>query len=592
MSKDTTFILSSDISKNAVKHLIKSSHPHLASRFKHRFSSDNENPVTVEIVPGDTQEEASAMLETLESVIPKELRRENGKALRVLKDYINAFKDEGSGTTSSIAGLVEGMRAYLITNKNRWLVSTRETDTSVMYLPLSITLERYEGRGRREDHEYAELKLAFNTHSGFRTATRNVTAQSYGLTLSSRTIKGWLHHLELRFATDEDMETYEKQNARFKKFLSEPNLQVWVSGPAVETRSANWWFATKDRNLTLKGKPSKAVLDLSQAGEFAKDLDDATQEVNSSHTRLVRTIKNARWLRHEKEDGREDLRVPLHPLLPVFSLALHTDYWVNVANMSTYKYDEAIQDKLVLPPNQVKLLDALIKDLDLFLDTDDGASSRSRVMTDKAQSRVILLKGPPGVGKTLTSEVYAERIKRPLYEVACGQLGSDPEELEDRLAKILNRSIVMDMPLVLNEADVFIKARGDDLTQNAIISVFLRLLEYHTGLVFLTTNRPNDIDDAMLSRCIAVIDCQAPGEAERKRLWEVLSKEFDRAMPSHLAARAAKLFPKAVGRDIQNLLILTRRVCSAHGEKISLSALKDNAMFRNVQVDPDQSAEV
>ncbi len=43
------------------------------------------------------------------------------------------------------------------------------------------------------------------------------------------------------------------------------------------------------------------------------------------------------------------------------------------------------------------------------------------------------------------------------------------------------------------------------MTMNAVVGVFLRVLEYFNGLLFLTTNRIDDIDEAIVSRCIALI---------------------------------------------------------------------------------------
>ncbi|KAF9003127.1 hypothetical protein BDZ89DRAFT_903294, partial [Hymenopellis radicata] len=39
-----------------------------------------------------------------------------------------------------------------------------------------------------------------------------------------------------------------------------------------------------------------------------------------------------------------------------------------------------------------------------------------------------------------------------------------------------------------------------DLERNALVSVALRLLEYHRGVPFLTTNRIKPFDEAFLSR--------------------------------------------------------------------------------------------
>jgi len=67
--------------------------------------------------------------------------------------------------------------------------------------------------------------------------------------------------------------------------------------------------------------------------------------------------------------------------------------------------------------------------------------------------------------------------------------------------------------------DVYIKRRDDDMTMNAVVGVFLRVLEYFNGLLFLTTNRVDDIDEAIVSRCIAMIKFYPPDTAARAKIW-------------------------------------------------------------------------
>lgn len=55
--------------------------------------------------------------------------------------------------------------------------------------------------------------------------------------------------------------------------------------------------------------------------------------------------------------------------------------------------------------------------------------------------------------------------------------------------------------MLLDEADVFLERRvNNDIKRNAMVGVFLRLLEYHQGILFLTTNRVSTFDDAFNSR--------------------------------------------------------------------------------------------
>ena len=55
--------------------------------------------------------------------------------------------------------------------------------------------------------------------------------------------------------------------------------------------------------------------------------------------------------------------------------------------------------------------------------------------------------------------------------------------------------------LLLDEADVFLERRSSqDLVRNGLVSVFLRKLEYCEGVMFLTTNRVAQFDEAILTR--------------------------------------------------------------------------------------------
>jgi len=55
--------------------------------------------------------------------------------------------------------------------------------------------------------------------------------------------------------------------------------------------------------------------------------------------------------------------------------------------------------------------------------------------------------------------------------------------------------------LLLDEADVFLAERSpQDFQRNGLVAVFLRVLEYYAGVLFLTTNRIGDFDEAFASR--------------------------------------------------------------------------------------------
>jgi SpoVK/Ycf46/Vps4 family AAA+-type ATPase len=56
--------------------------------------------------------------------------------------------------------------------------------------------------------------------------------------------------------------------------------------------------------------------------------------------------------------------------------------------------------------------------------------------------------------------------------------------------------------LLLDEADVYLSQQSHDRLYNSLVLVFLRKLEYYEGIMFLTTNRLKDFDEAILSRLL------------------------------------------------------------------------------------------
>ncbi|KAL3590760.1 hypothetical protein FPOAC2_12962 [Fusarium poae] len=119
----------------------------------------------------------------------------------------------------------------------------------------------------------------------------------------------------------------------------------------------------------------------------------------------------------------------------------------------------------------------------------------------KGSGLFILLHGVPGVGKTATAEAVAQAHKKPLFSITCGDLGLTPEAIDSKLNEVFRLAHLWDCVLLLDEADIFLARRDTyNLQRNALVSVFLRVLEYYSGILFLTTNRVGILDEAFKSR--------------------------------------------------------------------------------------------
>ena len=97
--------------------------------------------------------------------------------------------------------------------------------------------------------------------------------------------------------------------------------------------------------------------------------------------------------------------------------------------------------------------------------------------------------------------------------------------LEEQLSAIFRLAYHWKAILLLDEADVFIQSRSFVNPHNALVSVFLRTLKYHRGIMILITNRVKDIDDAIQSRISVALHYGPLGSDTRKTIWESFLKK-------------------------------------------------------------------
>lgn len=133
-----------------------------------------------------------------------------------------------------------------------------------------------------------------------------------------------------------------------------------------------------------------------------------------------------------------------------------------------------LMTKLVLDQDTKNLIVALIEYKTKH--TSDDKEVFDDFVPGKGKGIVMLLRGPPGVGKTLTAEAVSEHLKSPLYRVSVQDLGSDVSTLERRLQRATDRCSRWNAVLLLDEADVFLEERSlDSLQRNELVSSKSRL---------------------------------------------------------------------------------------------------------------------
>lgn len=390
--------------------------------------------------------------------------------------------------------------------------------------------------------EYSHSKKVYGTQlSALNFEPNEVARRSVAKTLADRDIYHETHELK---------QEYLEQLTRFKEVVDgQFGNQFKATGRAVRMES----YSYSDRNLEIAGH--KLIHDLPDS-----ECDAYGAEVESPLF--------------------EDDQFGLLPEIPVqryFDLSLQDFIWIHANNVEPYKYDKELPKKMVLPEDHRDLLDILTTDISAFT---------SDIVEGKSAGNIIMCVGSPGLGKTLTAEVYAEVIERPLYSIHAGALGTNADDIEKNLRTILTRAKRWNCVLLLDEADVFVMQRGASLTQNAIVAEFLRTLEYFDGLMFMTSNRGSDIDEAIIPRCAAIIHYDVPEKSDAQKIWKIMGENFGVNIPDELVRSLVNTYPELPPRDIKMLLRLTLRMSvkeQGSGSIPTLDIVRKCAMFRGIE---------
>ena len=480
--------------------------------------------------------------------------------------------------------LLPACARYLINNALRgWLFQA-----NVAGKPMAYVVTRLDFTPSGEE-ETGRITLELKANAKGKVAVSTVTIRARDIVNKTMTEifmdKGFLKE------TPELINTYDAAVGRYFEWCGQSGAQFLGKGtgffaedPTATHRNTEW--ARKDVVvLSTEGGNARLVCDESILSERVLSVD-AKGDILAKYLR--KAAKSNRYdLKVETEVEASQTEIPeglftefpIHCYLLMFHLELHHHLWVHVNDISPYRYQPELKQKLILREEQIDLIDILTAEMDVLMDD---------IIEGKSGGTTVLCAGPAGVGKTLTAEVYSEIIKRPLYRVHSGQLGLNVGEMEKALKDVLTRAQRWGAVMLIDEADVYIKRRDNNIAMNAVVGVFLRVLEYFNGLLFLTTNRVDDIDEAIVSRCIALIKYYPPDSDARRRIWQVMIAQFDLDVDAQLINQLVDSFPEATGRDIKGLSKLVAKFCQHKKVMPTLDVFKRCSIFRGMDLEKSE----
>lgn len=269
--------------------------------------------------------------------------------------------------------------------------------------------------------------------------------------------------------------------------------------------------------------------------------------------------------------------IPMMPLIHLYNLKEHCFEYKDTRIIEPYKYDKNVEKKLILPKEHKNLIDILLSEEYQIEDSD--------IIKGKGNGTIILAMGGAGLGKTLTSEVYAERKGIPRLMVNASQLGTNETTIESKLQYYMRLAERWKCILLLDEADVMIRKRNDDIQHNAIVAIILQNIEYFNGILFMTTNRVDDVDEAIISRCSAVLKYVKPDAEMSRKLWEIFLEQnnLKEKVSDEVVEQILSNFEILAGRDIRNIISLVYKYAQGNKLKtIDFEVFKLCATFRGI----------
>ncbi|KAI9711042.1 MAG: hypothetical protein M1820_002480 [Bogoriella megaspora] len=422
---------------------------------------------------------------------------------------------------------------------------------------------------------------------------------------------------------DDIRSTLKERGKKFRQFCTAPkgSQLFYVDGPVLASKKGGFTDLAASNNNQFDGassvssdtidtsgglwSPSRtrgpAIVDhksyiqcsedrCARMGAFA--LSDDVDECTCSICMKSRALKNMMKFGYDNVKGNKEFEDDQYIICPARFLGyiMGSKAWAQMPVDCVTQIKQKVKldafENLIMDKNAKILIKGLVGNHEKKkLASGDGKTKgREDWIEGKGKGLVILLHGPPGVGKSSTAESVAQATGKPLFTVSVNDIGLQPDKVEGKLDEIFNLAAKWEAVLLFDEADVFLESRGQDkgdLNRNSLVTVFLRILEYYDGILILTTNRIKSFDVAVQSRVHLAVRYQKLNVTQRKELCSKFIKqhpdEFE-DMDAVLEWVENDFEDEIDGRQIRNIISSARAMAKSDDNpsgKVNKKHIKD-----------------
>jgi SpoVK/Ycf46/Vps4 family AAA+-type ATPase len=178
----------------------------------------------------------------------------------------------------------------------------------------------------------------------------------------------------------------------------------------------------------------------------------------------------------------------------------------------------------------------------------------------------------------MAAEVIAGDLGLDLYKIDLSTVMSKyVGETEKNLERIFSAARNSNAILFFDEADALFGKRSEvrdahDRYANVEISYLLQKMEEYDGLVILTSNLSQNMDDAFVRRMHFTVEFPYPEEDARHRIWQIVFPEEAPLDPTVNLSLMAERF-RLTGGNIRNVALTAAFLAARDGGVIGMEQL-------------------